>query len=369
VRKLPSGRFQARYRVDLTWRAAPTTFRTKREADAFLAQTRADLDRGSWLDPARGDIALGEYSARWLADRPSLRPRTKELYEGLLRLHILPTFGERPLARITTAGVRTWRARMLAADRPGPSTVSKSYRLLHAIMATAVEDGVVPRNPCLIRGASVERPAERPIATVAEVYRIADAIEPRLRAMVLLATFAGLRLGELRALRRQHLDLDGLMVQVVEQYQELADGSLVLGPPKTDAGRRTVSLPAALGREFGDHLDRFVADESDALVFANRNGTPLRRATFYTAWAHALRAAGIEGLHFHDLRHTGNTLAATTGASTKELMARMGHASPRAALIYQHATQDRDAVIAKALSDLIESRVRSEGDATSQRSA
>jgi integrase len=187
--------------------------------------------------------------------------------------------------------------------------------------------------------------------------------------MVLLATFAGLRLGELRALRRQHLDLDGLMVQVVEQYQELADGSLVLGPPKTDAGRRTVSLPAALGREFGDHLDRFVADESDALVFANRNGTPLRRATFYTAWAHALRAAGIEGLHFHDLRHTGNTLAATTGASTKELMARMGHASPRAALIYQHATQDRDAVIAKALSDLIESRVRSEGDATSQRSA
>jgi integrase len=366
---LPSGRFQARYRVDLTWHAAPTTFRTKREADAFLAQTRADLDRGSWLDPTRGDIALGEYSTRWLADRPSLRPRTKELYEGLLRLHILPTFGERPLATITSAGVRTWRARMLAADRPGPSTVSKSYRLLHAIMATAVEDGVVPRNPCVIRGASVERPAERPVATVGDVYRIADAIEPRLRAMVLLATFAGLRLGELRALRRQHLDLDGLMVQVVEQYQELADGSLVLGPPKTDAGRRTVSLPAALGGDLSDHLDRFVADESDALVFANRNGTPLRRATFYTAWAHGLRAAGIEGLHFHDLRHTGNTLAATTGASTKELMARMGHASPRAALIYQHATQDRDAAIARALSDLIESRVRGEGDATSQRSA
>ena len=354
VRKLPSGRFQARYRVERTWHVAPTTFRTKREADAFLAQTRADIDRGSWLDPARGDVALDEYATRWLADRPNLRPRTIELYEGLLRLHILPTFGERPVAGITTASVRTWRARMLSAGRPGSSTVSKSYRLLHAIMATAVEDGVILRNPCVIRGASAERPIERPVATVAEVYRIADVIEPRLRAMVLMATFAGLRLGELRALRRRHLDMYNLRVQVAEQYQELSDGSLVLGPPKTDAGRRTVALPAALAGDLGDHLGQFVPASAEALVFANRNGTPLRRATFYTAWKRALRTAGIDGLRFHDLRHTGNTLAATTGASTKELMARMGHASPRAALIYQHATEDRDAAIARALSALID---------------
>ena len=93
VRKLPSGRFQARYCVDLVWHSAPTTFRTKREADAFLASVRSDVDRGSWIDPDAGKVTFEEYSSRWLAERPHLRPRTRELYEGELRLHILPAFG------------------------------------------------------------------------------------------------------------------------------------------------------------------------------------------------------------------------------------------------------------------------------------
>jgi integrase len=232
--------------------------------------------------------------------------------------------------------------------------VSKCYRLLHAIFATAVEDGVVPRNPCVVKGASAERPAERPVASIGEVFELADAIEPSFRAMVLLATFCGLRLGELRALRRRHLDLLHRTVSVVEQYQELADGTLVLGPPKTDAGRRTVAIPATIVAELEGHLARWSRSGPEELVFPSTTGAPLRRATLYTVWARATRATGLQGLRFHDLRHTGNTLAASTGASTKELMSRMGHASARAALIYQHATEDRDAAIAAGLSDLIE---------------
>jgi hypothetical protein len=86
VRKLRSGRFQARYCVGLTWHTGPTTFRTKREADAYLASVRTEVDRGAWIDPEARMIPLARYAERWMAQRPQLRPRTRELYEGQLRL-------------------------------------------------------------------------------------------------------------------------------------------------------------------------------------------------------------------------------------------------------------------------------------------
>ncbi len=192
------------------------------------------------------------------------------------------------------------------------------------------------------------------MATIEQVYAIADDIEPRYRAMVLLATFCGLRVGELRALRQVNLDLLHRTVAVVEQYQQLGDGTLVLGPPKTDAGRRIVAIPAVIVPDLEAHLAEWATPGPDNLVFPASSGRPFRTATLHAAWHRALRRVDTTGLHFHDLRHTGNTLAAATGASTKELMSRMGHASARAALIYQHATRDRDAEIADRLSSLVE---------------
>ena len=203
------------------------------------------------------------------------------------------------------------------------------------------------------RVAGVEHPKERPIASIEQVYALADAIEPRYRALVLTATFTGLRLGELRALTRRRLDLLHAIVHVTEQIQELKDGTLVVGPPKTAAGVRQVAIPQALIPELEAHLARWAAPGPDGLVFCGTRDQPMRRASLYTAWRRAVGAADVEGLRFHDLRHTGNTLAAATGASIRELMTRMGHASPRAALIYQHATDERDRAIAEALSQLI----------------
>jgi integrase len=356
VRKLPSGKFQARYCIDYVWHSAPATFRTKKEADSFLAGVRADLDRGVWLDPGAGKVSVADYSVRWLRERPQLRPRTVELYEGLLRNHINPALGATQMNQLSSARVREWRATMLRSGKPGVSAVAKCYRLLHAIFATAVEDGLVPRNPCIIKGASIERPAERPVASIAQVFEIADAIEPQYRAMVMLGTFCSLRLGEIRALRRRHVDVLHRTVRVEEQIQELSNGELVVGPPKSDAGVRTVAIPPAILPEIEAHLSSFVGVGADAMLFSNINGAPLRRATFYTVWSRAMKEVGVSGLRFHDLRHTGNTLAAMTGASTKELMSRMGQSSPRAALIYQHATQARDEAIANGLSTLIEAQ-------------
>jgi len=298
-------------------------------------------------------IKLRDYSKQWLAQKPNLRPRSKEQYEINLRLHINPTLGEIELSKLSPSRIRTWHANLLVAEKPGTPTVAKCYRLLHAILATAVEDELIPKNPCILRGASTDRPAERPVATVEQVYALADAITPSLRVMVLIATFTGLRFGELRALKRCRVDLKAKTVKVVEQYQELSDGTLVLGPPKTDAGIRTVAIPDALLPELKAQLANWSGPGPNGLVFCGTQHQPLHRKTFYRNWNDAVVSVKLGNFHFHDLRHTGNTLAAATGASTKELMSRMGHASPRAALIYQHATEDRDAAIASALSKLI----------------
>ena len=214
--------------------------------------------------------------------------------------------------------MRSWRAGLIEAGHPGASTIAKSYRLLHAICATALEDGLITRNPCVIKGASVERPAERPVATIEQVYAIADAIEPRYRAMVLLATFCGLRVGELRALRQVNLDLLHRTVAVVEQYQQLGDGTLVLGPPKTDAGVRKVAIPAVIVPDLEAHL----ADVGDARAETTSSSParPAARSERRRSTRHGTvpcARSGSTGLRFHDLRHTGNTLAAATGASTE----------------------------------------------------
>lgn len=101
------------------------------------------------------------------------------------------------------------------------------------------------------------------------------------------------------------------------------------------------------------HLERFAEQGEGGLVFVGPKGASLRRSNFRPIWNAACAQAGVPGRHFHDLRHVGGTLAAATGASLKELMARLGHSSTRAAMIYQHATRDRDEAIARALGGLM----------------
>ncbi|HEX3426928.1 MAG TPA: site-specific integrase [Acidimicrobiales bacterium] len=304
------------------------------------------------MDPRRGTVTLADWSDRWLEQRPDLRVRTRELYRGLLRRQILPELGPVPLAKLSPSQVRAWHAQLQGPSGPGASTAAKAHRLLRAMMRTAEDDEVIVRNPCQVARAGVERAAERPVATVAEVAALADGIAPRFRAVVLLAAWCGLRRGELMGLRRSDFDLLRRTVKVERSMQQLIDGTLIFGPPETEAGRRLIAIPPHVVPEIEAHLEDFVAADPVALVFTGEHGGPLRPHVLQTAWDKARRATGQERLHVHDLRHSGNTWAAATGASTKELMARMGHANAAAALRYQHATADRDQAIARALSEL-----------------
>jgi integrase len=328
------------------------TFRTRKEAEAYQTTERAAHLKLTWIDPEAGAVILGDYAAQWLTLKPTLRPRTFELYEYLLRVHLLPELGELSLKQITSARVRTWYARLLQGG-VSRSMAAKAYRLLRSILATAFEDELLARNPCVLRGAGSERAAERPVASVAMVAALADAIDDRYRAMVLLAVWAGLRFGEAAGLERRDVDLDDQTVRIERQLQELKDGSHVVGPPKSDAGHRTIALPPHMVQDLERHLRWFVAADPSSRVFMSPDGSSLRRSNLNRwAWQPACASVAPVGFRFHDLRHTGNTLAASTRASTRELMARMGHSSPRAALIYQHATLERDRTLADALAVL-----------------
>ena len=297
---------------------------------------------------------------------------------------------------------------------------AKAYRLLRSILATAVEDGQDPRpQPVPGPGAGTERAPERPVLTVAQVFELAELVgrhpvgnirrlpqggyrlryrrhgtmrtapeiypdrstaeaalwgmgkdgradydyDRRYRALVLLATFTSLRWGEATALRRCDLDLVAGIVRVRAAYAERSNGELVLGPPKSMAARRIVGIPASIVPAVREHLALFAGPEADALVFPGARGGPLRRSNFnkMSAWPHAAQTVGAQGLHFHDLRHTGNHFAAASGASLKDLMARMGHDSERAAIIYQHEARGADQVITSAIDAHIETAQASPG--------
>lgn len=360
VRETKSGRrYDVRLR-DPSGRVYSRSFRSRRDAETWAAREQADRSRGAWVDPRRGRITLAEYAGQWMAHRTDLRPRTRELYQGLLDHHILPALGEARLAALRPSHVRSWYGRLRDTGGPGQSTAAKAYRLLRAILRTAVIDEVILRNPCQIDGAGIERAPERPVAAIADVEALADDIVPRFRALVLLAAWCGLRRGELLGLQRRDLDLAAGTVRIERGMHQLADGTLVLGPPKTDAGRRTVTIPPHLLPDLASHLDRYVGPGDDALVFTGEKGGPLRPHVLQKAWVRAKEATGVGPLHLHDLRHAGNTWAAATGASTRELMARMGHANSGAALRYQHATASRDRAIAEALSVLARTQAASE---------
>ena len=342
-----NGRYQARYRGP-DGRERTQRFDRKIDAEKWLITNGADLVRGSWVDPVAGAITLDNYANEWLEARADLRASTAAKYRGLLDLHIIPELGSLTMASLRSARVRGWNATLAQKH---PSTAAGAYRLLSAICNTAVEDEVIARSPCRVAGASEEHAPERPTATLAELSAAVEAVSERWRLALLLAAWCQLRRGEILGLQRRDIDLLHMTVEIQRTWTAVS-GTPVVGPPKTKAGRRTIAVPSNVVPELELHLAHVDVD-ADSWLFAGANGEPVYPSSLTRIWSAARKAIGREDLHFHDLRHSGLTWAAATGASTAELMRRAGHKSPSAALRYQHATQDRDRVLADALAALV----------------
>ena len=352
IRRLPSERFQAHYvGPDGRRHLAPVTFETRKDADAWLSTVQTDIARGEWHRP-KADRApvdtFARYAAAWVEAR-ELRPRTRAEYKKIIDGHLTPEFGDCRLDEIAPADVRDWYARL--GQTTGPTRRAHSYALLRTIFGTAVTDDVITASPCRIRGAGQTKRARkiRP-ATLEELTVIAAKIRAEYSAAVLLAAWCGLRFGEIAELRRRDVDVKHGELHV-RRAVTFVDGQPVIGPPKSQAGVRTVAIPPHVVPVLDRHLRTYTALGRDALLFPAPSGGHLRSDGALHESFHAARiAAGRPDLRFHDLRHTGAVLAAATGASLAELMRRLGHSTSQAAMRYQHSTDERDKLIADALS-------------------
>ncbi len=353
VDALPSGRFRARYRGPDGRRHAKV-FSARADAWAWLATQQTDLLRKIWRAPTASRRTVGDYAEDYLG-RQDLRASTRVLYAGLWRHHLAKPWADVPVDEVTPAAVRSWHAK--AGPTTGPTAVAQSYRLLRAILNVAVADEAIASNPCRLRGAGTPKPSRPSRAlTAAEALQLAEQLgrdrrTQRYRALLLVLAFGGLRFGEATALRRSDV-LSGGRLRI-ERSVRRVEGRWEVGEPKTDAGHRTVTLPYAVAAALEKHLEKHVADPPDALLFSTSSGGYLARSNWNATFRRAADAIGLPAVRPHELRHTGATLAAATGATTKELMRRLGHSSPAAALLYQHAADDRDAEIARALDAML----------------
>jgi integrase len=359
VRRLPSKRWQASYiGPDLIRHSAPMTFDTKMDAEAWLTDERRIVASGNWIAPKRRREAIeallpptfGEYADGWLKSR-TLRDRTRHHYRQLIHRQLL-SFEQLRLTEITPTVVRNWYTEL------GPGTPvlrSHAYGLLRTILSSAVAEQLIPTNPCVLRGAGSAKTAHqaRP-ATLPELTTLTAHMPDRLQLAVLVAAWCGLRFGELIELRRSDIDLKARVIHVRRAAYRVPGNRVAIGKPKSDAGIRDVAIPPHLVPEIKRHLTEHVSFGRDALLFPGSHGAHLAPSALYRHFYPARNAAGRRDLRWHDLRHTGATLAAATGASLAELMARLGHSTAGAAMRYQHAAQDRDHVIAEALSKMAE---------------
>lgn len=366
VERLPSGNYRAGYTgPDGRLYRAPTTFDAKDDAIAWLSARRAEIQMEVWAPDVasrgakrRESPTFGAYAGVWLANRKTkgreLRPTTRRQYRMLLDKFILPTFGEVRIDQITNEDVNAW----YDALAPGRETIrAQSYSLVRTIFASAASERpipLIPYNPAHIRGAgSTKRAHHVQPATLAELETIVAELPDRYQLIALLAAWCAMRFGELTELRRGDIDLRASRVKIRRGVVRV-DGEFVVGPPKSDAGVRDVAIPPHLLPMVKEHLAKHTGSSKDALLFpaAADDNLHMAPSTLYKVYYPARKAAGRPDLRWHDLRHTGAVLAAQTGATLAELMGRLGHSTPGAAMRYQHAAADRDAEIARRLSEM-----------------
>lgn len=364
IRLLPSGNYQASYvGPDLTRHNAPQTFEAKDDAIAWMHRERDLIRREEWTPPKTRRYAvdtaptLAEYAPGAIRRRRTrkgarLRPRTIAHYDSLLRRLIFPDLGDLTLKQITPETVADWYDNL---NPDTPTLRAHAYSLLSTVFGQAIKEASttgITANPCTIEGAGhAERARRVRIATLEEVEGLEAAMPEHLQALILIAAWCGLRFGELAELRRRDLDLSHKVLTVSRAIVRV-DGKTVIGAPKSTAGERDIAIPPHIVPTIEAHLKDHVARGANALVFprTSKGDKHLIHRELNKLFAVAREAVGRPDLRLHDLRHTSATWAAQQGASLGELMERLGHSTPEAAMRYQHAAQERDREIAARMS-------------------
>lgn len=361
TRQERSGRWSAAYRHHGVMHRPADTFPSKQSAVSWLDNERhlIELDRitpGTWTAPAQRAAALAaatltfeDYAKKWLAHRAVSR-RTRDSYDYLLNLHILPILGPSVLADITPEEVREWFSGL---DATKATMRARAYGVLTAVFNTAVDDGIITRSPARITGASSVKHRRTVVLLEAEqLAHLAEKMPEHLSLAVLLAGWCGLRRGEVFALTRADIGKDAATL-TIDKAVTYRNREYVCGPTKTAESNRTVTVPPHLRPAIKEHLAEHTGKGRTALLFPDpETGTFYAEGRFRVPFFAARDAIGQPDLHFHDLRHFGGVMAALTGATTREVMDRLGHTTTTAAMRYQHVAAGRADALADRLSAL-----------------
>lgn len=356
VRKLPSGRYQARYPDNAgNLHTAPDTFTTRGEADRYLAGVETDLLRGSWRDPRLGQTTFSEWVARYLEDSVHKRATTLARDRIVLDKHFLPVLANQPMASVTPLDVRRAVERMRSKGLAS-ATIRTNYGVLRAVFSAAVESEIIAATPCRRLRQSESQPRSKRFCSVEELHRLAAAVPPQYRAVVFVAGILGLRWSEVAGLRVGAIDFLPRRLSVVETLAEV-EGRLGTAPVKGKASRRTMSVPETLVVMLSEHLAIGGPHDPTDYVFRSPKGGPLRYTTFRErVWLPATRRAGLDGLTFHGLRHSAAGLMRQQGVPVSTIARRLGHSEQVCAKIYGWVPEALDEAAADALNGLFPGR-------------
>lgn len=310
-------RYYARYR-DPSGRQVVKVFDRKVDADRHLIGVENGKLTGTYVDPRRAAVTIGDWSAQWLAAQHHLKPSTLARYEGILGKQVLPRWSRTRLSAITHAEVAAWINELTLA----PATVRYVHRVFALMLDLAVRDGRLVKNPAIGVKLPTPHPVEKRYLTHEEVAALAEACG-RDRPLVLVLAYCGLRWGELAALRVKRVDLLRRRIEIAEAVTEVR-GRLTWGVPKNHQ-HRSVPIPRSLLDELAEHL---AGKGPDDLVFVGGRGGVLRNLNWRRdVFDAAAASVGLPGLTPHELRHTAASLAVSAGANVKAVQKMLGHAS------------------------------------------
>lgn len=346
-----NGRHHGRYRHQGKEYYTPTR-RTKTEVINDLTKIHATVLDGTWVAPQkkreterRQMTTLAAWFDQWMnfIELAGYSPNTIRSYKSHWNAHVLPKLGpDTLLADVTTSMIDKFLAEVRAVT--SQRTAGNVARSLSAGLNMARDKQVLEQVPDFPKGwmkRSTARTTKTITYTGGELDRIVDACDEKYRAAIVLAAFAFLRSGEVAALRRDDIALGAVSVRVDEATKTTPGGMTVIGPPKSSAGYRTVPIARRHRGVIANHLERFVPPAASSLLWATRDGGPVRSRVLLTALHAACDATGLPRGRFHDLRHSGLTLYGQSGATLAELMSVAGHSDVDAAMIYQHAGRER----------------------------
>ncbi len=351
-----NGRYRARYQgPDRRWRSR--TFDRRIDAQRWLSNELVKLDRGEWVDPRAGRVLFASVAERWMAGRAALRETTRARDRSYLKSLVLPHLGDNPVGSVQPSDLEAWVAD-LVADGKAPATIQKAWQIASGVFRLAVRDRLIALSPARdVRLPKIER-SEPTALTVDQVMRLADTIDPRYRALVLVGAFGGLRIGELAGLQLGDIDPLRSLVRVRRTASDVR-GRVIVGPPKTAKSIRMVVLPRSITDQLVEHVARLDKTGPDAWLFPAPEGGPIRRTAWMRrVWKSALAAAGLDqDLGTHTLRRSQVALLIAQGEHPKVIADRLGHTSVRTVLdVYGHLYEGADEAAAERLDAQIASR-------------